>query len=329
MATAPKILTHTLPSDFVSVTSISVTEAYNSTMAQAIVSCRKFDGSLGDSITFDMGYSGDSGKMFTGYVRNIDVSLPTAETRVVMEDELSKATEYFMVATDPENPFTRSSIETEDLVEDILNEAQITNYVHDVPLSVTWGTQGTIEFNLVTAWQAASTVVDALAWHLYADRNGQVHLVYRPPYDDGDSYDFDWNLANEDFLSLFHTKSTDNLRNRIVVYGKNNLSASASAVSSYLPAGFYKTGVIATQAIDNTTLAQQTADLNLAAMNRLTETITCEVEGDYSIEPRKFVRVTAVDTATGLNISGSDWFIYQVAHQLDSSGYKCNVTLNK
>ncbi len=329
MASAPKILTHTLSGDFVGVKSITITEAYNSTMSQAIIECRKFTGSLGDSITFDMGYSGDSGKIFTGYIRNIDVQLPSAETRVVAEDELSKATEYFMAATDPQNPFTRSHIQTEDLVEDILNEAQITNYAYNVPLSVTWGTQGELEFNLVTAWQAASTIVDALAWHLYADRNGQVHLVDRPPFDDGDSYDFDWDLSAEEFLTLTHSKSTDNLRNRIVVYGKNNLSASASASSSYLPAGFYKTGVIATQAIDTTTLAQQTADLNLTRMNRLTETITCEVEGDYSIEPRKFVRVTAVDTDTGMNISGSDWFIFHVLHRLDSSGYKCNVTLNK
>jgi len=298
-------------------------------MVQAVISCRRFDGSLGDDLSFDMGFSGDSGKIFTGYIRNIDVSIPDAVTRVVAEDELSKAMEYFMAATDPQNPFTRTNIQTEDLVEDILNEAQITNYAYNVPLSVTWATQGELEFNLVTAWQAASTIVDALAWHLYADRNGQVHLVDRPPYDDGDSADFDWDLADEEFLTLVHTKSTNNLRNRIVVYGKNNLSASASDTSPYLPVGFYKTGVIATQAIDNATLAQQTADLNLIRMNRLTETITCEVEGDYSIEPRKFVRVTAVDTDTGMNISGSDWFIYQVEHRMDNSGYRCNLTLNK
>jgi len=329
MATAPKVLTHTLPSDFNDVKAITVTEAYNSTMAQTIIECRKFDGSLGDSLTFNMGYSGDSGKIFTGYIRNIDTQLPDASTRVVAEDELSKATEYFIAADDPQNPFERSNIQTEDLVEDILNLAQITNYAYSVPLSVTWGTKGSLEFNLVTAWQAASTVVDALAWHLYADRNGQVHLVDRPPYDDGDSADFDWDLSAEEFLGLVHTVSTQDLRNRIVVYGKDNLARSASAVSSHLPAGFYKTGVIATQAIDTASLAQQTADLNLTRMNRLTETISCEVEGDYSIEPRKFVRVTAVDTDTGMNISGSDWFIYHVEHRFDNSGYKCNVTLNK
>lgn len=329
MASAPKILTHTLSGDFIGVDAITVTEAYNSTMSQAIIECKEFTGSLGDALSFNMGYSGDSGKIFTGYVRNIDVELPGARTRVVAEDELAKATDYFMAADDPQAPFSRNNIQTEDLVEDILNEAQITNYVYNVPLSVTWATKGDVEFNLTTAWQAASTIVDALAWHLYADRDGQVHLVDRPPYDDGDSYDFDWDLSAEEFLSLVHSKSTDNLRNRIVVYGKDNLSASASAVSPYLPAGFYKTGVIATQAIDTLTLAQQTADLNLPRMNRLTETITCEVEGDYSIEPRKFVRVTAVDTDTGMNISGSDWFIFHVEHRLDSSGYKCNVTLNK
>lgn len=323
----PKVLTHTVP-NVTGLVSISVTEAFNSTMSQAVIECYDTSLDLGDSISFNMGFSGDSGKIFTGYVRNIDVGLPQATNRIVCEDELSKATDYFIAADDPQKPLSYSNMETEDIVEAILNEAQITSFNSNVPLSVTWGTKGELEFNLVTAWQAADTLVGALAWHLYADRNGTVQLVYRPPYDDGDSADFTWNVASEDIMTISHTRSTDNLRNRIVVYGKENIVGIASAVSPYLPGGFYKTAVIATQAIDSISQANTAASNNLELMNRLTESLVLEVEGDYEIEPRKFATVVVTDASIGMDISGL-WFIYQVQHTLSESGYTCNVTLVK
>lgn len=324
-----KTLVHTLPSDFSDVNSISVTESYKATMSQAIIGCKKFDGSLGDNISFNIGFSGDSGSVFYGYVRGIETSLPDGTTRVTLEDELSKATEYFMASVDPQDPFSRTSILTEDLVEDILNEAQITNFNANVPLSVTWGTKGEVEFNLVTAWQAASSIVDALAWHMYAGRSSTVYLRNRPPYwVSGDSADFTWNLTTDNLLSVSYTRSTDKLRNRIVVYGQEGVSATASDTSPYLPGGFYKTGVIATQLIDSSTQAQAAADNNLALMNRLTESVMLEIEGDYEIAPRKFVVLTITDSEIGLALSGN-WFIYQVEHSVDKSGYKCNVVLTR
>jgi hypothetical protein len=328
MATAPKILSHTVPS-VTGLTGITVTEAYNSTMSQAIIETYDTSLSLGDSIGFNMGFDGDSGKIFQGYVRNIEAGLPAASNRIICEDELAKATDYFMASDDPQAPFERSNIQTEDLVEDILNEAQITSFTATPPLSVTWGTKGTIEFNLVTAWQAATTIVGALAWHLYADRTGTVRLIDRPPYIvGGDTADFTWNLASEKILALGHTRSTDNLRNRVVVYGQENITAVDSAVSPYLPAGFYKTAVIATQAIDSQAQANEAASSNLDLMNRLTESLQLEVEGDYRIEPRKIVNVVVNDAPISLAVSGL-WFVYQVEHRLDQSGYRCNVTLVK
>jgi len=328
MATAPKILSHSVPS-VTGLTGITVTEAYNSTMSQAIIETYDTSLGLGDSIGFDMGFSGDSGKIFQGYVRQIDVGLPDAKNRIICEDELAKATDFFMAADDPQNPFQRSNIETEDLVEDILNEAQITSFVAVPPLSVTWGTKGTIEFNLTTAYQAAETIVGALAWHLFADRTGTVRLVDRPPFIvGGDTADFTWNLASEKILALSHSRSTDNLRNRVVVYGKENITAVDSAASPFLPAGFFKTAVIATQAIDSQAQANEAASANLELMNRLTESLQLEVEGDFQIEPRKIADIVVTDTDISLAISGL-WFIYQVEHRLDQSGYRCNVTLVK
>jgi hypothetical protein len=123
---------------------------------------------------------------------------------------------------------------------------------------------------------------------------------------------------------LTYAKSAEELRNRVVVYGIENISASASASSPYLPSGFYKTAVVATPIITNHGQAQQIADLNLARFNRLTESLNLQVEGNYRITPRLWADITN----SYLGISG-DWFIYQVEHSFDSSGYVCNITATR
>lgn len=321
---AVKQLTHNI-SNVTNVTAIRVREAFNAAMSQAQIECYDTTYDIGDSISFNMGFDTDSGKIFTGYVSDIRREIPDPKVTITCEDELYKASEYFLASDNPEEPFSRNNIKTEDLVEDILNEASITNYTSNVPLEVIWGTKGTVEFNLVTAWQAAKNIADALAWHIYADRNGQVHLVERHPYvEAGDSADFTWTTATNNLISLGYGKSVANLRNRVVVYGLDNLSRTASAVSPYLPAGFYKTAVLATPIIDTGSLANKVANYNLELLNRLTETLQVRVEGDYEITPRLFADIT--ESFTG--VSGL-WFIYAVEHTIDQAGYVCNVTLTR
>ena len=328
MPTTPKILVQTIPS-VTGVTSITVTESYNSAMSQAVIECFDTSLSLGDSIGFNIGFSGDSGKIFQGFVRNIDVELTAAQNRITCEDELAKATDFFMASDDPESPFTRSNIDTADLIEALLNEAQITSFVDDTSLSVTWGTTGTLEFNLITAWQASKSIIDALAWHLFANRNGVVHLTEDKPYKVGNPpIDFTWNLTTDNILQINYSRSTHNLRNKVVVYGREGVTASASASSPFLPAGFFKTSVLASQLFDTNSLAQTVADINLTLLNRLTESLTMVVEGDFQIEPRKWVTLTVVDSDISMDVTG-DWFIFQVEHRIDQAGYVCNVTLTR
>jgi hypothetical protein len=320
-----KTLVHTVP-NVTDLVSINLTESYSSNTTQAQITCYDTTLSLGDSISFNMGFSGDSGKVFTGYVKQIIKSLPDALTTIICEDELTKAVDYFLASNDPQAPFTRSNIKTEDLIEDILNEALITNYGHDVPLEVIWGTQGVVEFNLISAIQAAKQISEALAWHIYADRNGKVWLKDRPPYwKTGDSVSFTWNTASADvIMTISHAKSTEELRNRVVVYGLDNRFASASASSPYLPSGFYKTAVLASPIFDRTDLCQLVADYNLTRFNRLTESLQLQIIGNWQVEPRKFATVT--DSYTG---TSGDWFIFQVTHSFDSSGYIQQLTLVK
>lgn len=324
MADDPKVIYHDIQG-VTGLNSVTVSESNNSAMAIATIECESTTADLGDDVSFSAGFSSSYGKMFTGYVRKIDTSLPEYRTILTCEDELARASDYFMAANDPEHPFEKHNILTEDLVEDILNEAGITNFTHDVPLSVTWGTGSKgIQFNLTTAYQAARSICDALAWTIYADRDGQVHLENVNPYWTDETIDFTWDLSNTNIQMVSHERSTENLRNRVVVYGSTGVSANASASSPYLPDGFYKTSVIATPIITSNSQAQTVADLNLTRFNRLTERAMLEIEGDYSVTPRKFV--TLDETYT--DISGN-WFIYQVESRFDKSGFRQRVVLTK
>jgi len=321
-----KNLAHTIP-NITGLISCSLTEGYNSSLTQAIIECRSTSLDLGDSLDFELGYSTGTTKVFTGFVRQIDSDLVGGKTRIVCEDELSKAMDFFIAADDPMEPFTRSEISTEDLIGDILELADITNYAPNPPLSVTWGTSGTeIELNLVTVWNAVKQFADALAWTIYADRDGTVILEDRKPYDmGGDISSFTWNLTTANILTLNRSESAENLRNKVVVYGTEGVAASAEASSPFLPAGFFKTAVLASPIFTDSGLAQTVADFNLELFNRLTESAQITIEGDPDVRPRLFATVT--EPFTGM--SGM-WFIFQVEHNFNnSSGYLQNIILTR
>jgi hypothetical protein len=287
------------------VTSIRLIESFNSPVAQAIIEGDGTSLSLGDSFSFRIGYLGNTDKVFEGFVRDITQNTLERTVTITFEDVLAKALDYFIASDDPENPLSFENVSTETLVVGILAEADISGINANLPLSVTWGTNGPIEINLIMAWAAAKSIVDMMAWHIYADRNGDIQLLDRKPYVmAGDSSSYSWTVGTDNVTAIDYTKSTENLRNRVVVYGKDNISADASAVSPYLPAGFYKTAVIATPYLDTVGKCQLAADFNLALFNRLTERLTLSIEGDHQIVARDVATVT--DAYTG--VSG-DWFI--------------------
>lgn len=306
---------------------ISVKESYDSFINQAIIQADSTSLDLGDSATVTIGYDTDNGLVLTGYVTSIRERVPAGGYTITIEDELYKAEEYFMASNNPDAPFSRSNILTQHLVRDLLEEAEITNFSWDVPLSVTWGTGGTsVEFNLVSVADAVRTIVDALAWHIYTQRDGDVWLVERHSYvEAGDTPSFTWSTASGDkILVASHDKSVENLRNRIVVYGSSGISRTSSASSPYLPANFYKTAVIATPVITSGSQAKQIADLNLDNMNRLTELLAIQLEGDWNVKPRDIATVTISE----LGID-DDWFIYSVDHQISQAGYLMNLVLTR
>lgn len=299
---------------------VIIREAYNTPSAGCVITAYDTTLDLGDSVTVSLGYGGSNTKVFQGYVQGMERSVPSHTITITCEDVLTKAVNYFIASDDPDNPLTYSNISSEDYVENVLAEAGITNYEADVPATFTWATDAPAEVNLVTSWQAAKEMADMLAWHIYADRNGKVWFNDRRPYDMGsDSADFTYNeTAGTNVLSLSYSKSIEELRNRVVVYGREGIQATASQSSPYLyDAGYYKTAVIAHPLIQTQSQAQTTADYNLELYNRLTQVVSMTVEGDPNLTARKFATITG---STFTTVSGL-WFLYSVQHKFGPQGY--------
>ena len=117
------------------------------------------------------------------------------------------------------------------------------------------------------------------------------------------------------------SKEVDNskIRNVVKVYGKNPLTAKASASSPYVVVD--QTAVIAHEMLDTQDICDKTAAVNLELLNRLSVTYTIDLEGDHSILPRRVYHIT--ESFTGAD---EDVFIYKVAHSISDAGYICNVT---
>ena len=312
------------------VDSVSVNEAYNSPTVNALVKCSDTSLDLGDFIVISVGY-GSNTKIFSGYVNAIRRNVPEHLIEVVAEDVLTKNTNYFIASNDPDEPLTYSNISSEDYVEDILSQAWDGDMVFeaDVPLTFTWATDAEAEVNLISSWEAANEMAQLLAWHIYADRNGKIWFTDRRPYKmAGDSSEFSWDeTAGTNVISLIYSKSTEETRNRVVVYGREGIYASASQINTDLYySGYYKTAVIGHPLIQTQDQAQLTADYNLELYNRLTETLNMTVEGDPDITARKIATVT---TSSFTGAGTGDWFIYQCTHNFGQRGYTVDMLLTK
>lgn len=303
-------------------TSIQVSTAHNAATAVATVSAVNTSLDIGSQMSVIMGYVGNNAKVFQGYVKNIDINDKTGIYEITAQDELSRAVDFFIASSTPDNPFKRKNIQAEFLIRDVLSLAGITNYSYD-PTSFTFATQGELEVNLIGAYDFCKQISDILAWHIYADENGQVHFVNRKPYIvGGDTPSV--TITDSVILSAVEDKADTDLRNRIVVYGKGSVAATAQASSPYLPSGFYKSTVLATDIIDSNTNAQLAANYNLALLNRLNESVNVQIEGNPNIFARDIVHLEE----SILNIN-ADYYAYAVEHSWGPGGYTTGLVLRK
>jgi len=303
---------------------IAVIEGYNQPTARCTITTPDYGGlSIGDSIEVSIGFDSSSGKVFEGFIQNITSERMPGYHTIEAEDIVIKAVEHLIVSTDLDNPFTRTNITAEDLVEDLLNEAGITDYTGDVT-SFTFATgEIPVEFQLTFAWDAVQMIADVVAWHCYADENGLVHFEDIDPTPGSPVAVLDTGASGEIIQSNLST-STDNLRNKVVVFGIPPITSVDSAVSPHLPADFYKTAVVSSTLIDTQAMADTTASYNLAKWNKLTENVSLDALGNYTIHARDTVTVT--ESFSG---ASGDWFVFAISHTFGGGGYTIRLNLVK
>lgn len=318
-----------------SIFSVDVVESHSAATSTAIVVCKDTSLSVGNHIQIKLGYyDGDFQTVFYGHVKMIEYNALEQTYTLTCSDVMSRAVDYYFAPENPDQPFKRSNISAEFLVRDILYEAGITIFDYQ-ETNFILGVNGTeAEIKLISAYDAAKSISDLVAWHLWADRNGVVHFRNRKPYvmygtsgQPGDVADVDLpytiDRRNGNVLSLSKTISEKNLRNRVVVWGANGITAVASQSSPYLPPGFYKTVLFSHPMLATQELAQKTADYNLALLNRLTESVSVSLEGNPNLTSRATINVTDPDI-------NQRYYIYSCRHTVSAqSGYITELELTR
>lgn len=301
---------------------------YNGPCQQAVIECDECTLSVGDRCDVDMGYTTDHDVIVHGYAKEINPQTPDGLYRVRVFDDLILAADFLIASEDPENPLTYNNISAGQLVTNVLNLASLTNLDIGEP-GFTFGVNNPVKVQLVKAWDFVRQICDMLVWHCWADNSGVVHFANRPPYPTGGA-SFSLTTGNSGNLILVnHTRSDEKLRNKIVVYGYNGVCGVASApppAGVSLPAGYYKTAVISyPDIIDTQAMADAVASYNLTLLNRVTETITLDAEGDIAV-----IRGTTVSITESETDSTGTWFVYEATHRItDSEGYRMHLTLSK
>lgn len=319
--------------DLDDIISLEVTEGYKQATARFNFETYSLGGlDLNDDITIDIGYSGDHGQVFEGSVDTITTTRRPGVYEVTGRDILKRAIEHMLVTTDLDNPFSRRNISAENLVRDLLAEAGLTNYVGQAS-SFTYGVSGPAEFNLISSWDAIERISMIIAWKCYAIGD-TVYFDDTQPVPEGSAVNTFSVGDSGNITGVSYDYSTDNLRNKVVAFGKDGIYAEASRATSYdprtgtfrqvLPADFYKTAIVSSPLIDSQTMADQSVQYNLELYNRITESVRLDVLGDHSLRARQ--TVTASENFTSVT---GDWFIYSISHRVDNNGYTCTLHLTR
>ena len=115
--------------------SVTYHQGYDQPTATLQVVCTAHTLGLNDLITGDIGYTASHGAVFYGRVKEIRTSRSADGFKYAIScfDILIQASDYFIVADDPDNPYQADNVAAEDLVEALLNMAQITDYASTSP----------------------------------------------------------------------------------------------------------------------------------------------------------------------------------------------------
>ena len=298
----------TVDGDSVDIVSCEVSSSFKTFVSKASFTVYSANSSwLGKEVEISLGYNGSNTKIFEGYVDDVAYTRLPGTYEITCSDILRLAEKHYIVTDSLEEPWSRENITAEDLVGDLLEEAGITSY-DGYTSHFTFGVDGKVEFNITAVSDAISQICNILATNVYAV-NGTAYFRQTMPVPTGSP-----SKTITDYIQADYTYGTEQLRNKVVVFGKKDIYAEASESSPYLPTGFYQTAIVSSELIDSQSMADSSADYNLELYNKLTEELKLDIEGDPSI----FVRDTIHVTNATIDMD-DDWFVYSVKHSMDDT----------
>lgn len=321
--------------------SINVTQSHDSATAVANVICISTTLDVGDAITINLGYSTGTTKVFQGYVKNVEKKTPDGIYSITAHDVMTRAVDYFIISPTPNAGYTYQNITAENLIASVLGMAGLAGFDFDTTY-FTLGINDSFEVNLVSSYDYSRMISDLIAWMVWADKDGVIHLKNRKPYpmygtsgQPGDTADSSlMTITDTGIFNITYGFNEKDLRNKVCIYGAENLYKEASSPTSYdpvsgsnraiLPAGYYKAMVLASPLIDSATFAQNACNYNLALYNRISYEVPITVEGNGILEARKCVTINS----TKASVSGL-WYIYQCEHSWTNGGFLTNLLLRK
>ena len=325
--------------------SINISSSHESSVSVATVICRDFNGTVGDDIDIYIGYTSSYGKVFSGYIKKVEKQTPNGVYNIVANDVLVRAIDFFIVSNNPDNPLKYNNISAENLVMNVLSLAGLSNFNADNTYFYL-GINNPVEVNLVSSYDYSRMILDIVAWSFWANKDGVIYIKNRKPYtmvsgspdsmQPGFVPDTSSGTITDSSILSFNTGVNErDLRNKIVIYGAENIHATASRSTSYdpilnnyiqiLPNNFYKAAVLASPLIDSQSFAQDAADYNLALFNRLQYEIILTIVGDYSLECRKAVTINS----SKFSFYNGLWYIYQLEHAWGKEGFTTNLVLRR
>lgn len=324
--------------------SIVVSSSHGSSATTAVIQCEDVTGlDIGSEITIDLGYTDDYGRVFTGYVKQLDHQVKDDIYSITAMDKLIRAVDYFIVSSSPDDPYDfGTGISAEDLVNQVIALCGLSLTYID-PTSFTFGVSNPVEVNLVSCFDYCRMIGDVVTWNLWCDQNGLLHFENRKPFFMLDEPP--WNLQvgwdpdtafttinTPSVISTTYKRSEKDLRNRVVVFGGGGISSTSDSATSYdpfdntwkviMPANYYKSIVCSYAFIDTQSLADELASYNLELYNRVKDSVSATVLGNYQLYARKAIAYN--DTVTGIT---GNFYILSCEHTWSKEGFQTTMEL--
>jgi hypothetical protein len=158
-------------------------------------------------------------------------------------------------------------------------------------------------FHLTTVYDAVQQICDLIGWYVFCDTSGIVRFKQRPRRPSGYTV---WSYSNRknNIYSVTQLEANTDLRNYVEVHGASGIKVIARENSDYLGSTPYRGVVIGNDLIDTSGIATFIAERVLNDLNRLTETITLDVDGNPYLFPGQSLSVQGQDVSGVFMIEG-------------------------